>query len=309
MKDDNTKKYEERKNILIKRSEQASENLRLSRENNEAIDRIRFYEKQVEILQAQIEFLRPQNKEDVEYRMRQYRLFPKLIKQNVPDNLPLCFHGCPIYATNHIIEEGLIRSHEDRLESSTGYDVSVTTRKDIETTVQGYANLWNEFFELPAGCIFVILPKDESEIARSETSNYIGNVNFKEEPERLYSIITTPENIERISQWAKKAGIDLSKIHDYDSFIKEIQSLQNYDLSQSSIMDRIQLVICKLVGKIRRLISQKNIKQLHQGNAPEQILKESREVMRESITTGPVYAEQDYIKTDDGLAIEEDKDI
>ena len=50
----------------------------------------------------------------------------------------------------------------------------------------------------------------------------IGNVSFKENPERLYSIITTPENIERVTEWAEKANIDLSKIHDFDGFIQEI---------------------------------------------------------------------------------------
>ena len=64
-------------------------------------------------------------------------------------------------------EDGEISSSVDRVGSSTSYDVSdqvsVTTKNTIETTVQGYAGLTGNY-NLPAGCIFVILPQDENEI-------------------------------------------------------------------------------------------------------------------------------------------------
>ena len=173
-----------------------------------------------------MEFIRPSSKEDIEYRQKQYDEYDKKIKEIVPDDLHLCFHGCPIFAAKHIIEDGELSSSVDRLGRATSYDVedqvSVTTKNTIETTLRGYAGL-NGNFELPAGCIFAILPKNEEEIKSSESSMLIGNVPFKDNPERLYSIITTPENIEKVSEWAKNANIDLSKIHDYDSFIKEME--------------------------------------------------------------------------------------
>ena len=41
-------------------------------------------------------FLRPANEKDIAYRFRQIREFPRLVKQNVPENLHICFHGCLI---------------------------------------------------------------------------------------------------------------------------------------------------------------------------------------------------------------------
>lgn len=179
----------------------------------------------LEQINNQLEFLRPSSQEDMNYRLKQYSEFSKQVKSEVPDDLYLCFHGCPIYAAKHIIEDGEISSSVDRIGSETSYDVSdqvsVTTKNTIETTVQGYTGLTGNY-NLPAGCIFVILPKDESEIKSSETSMLIGNVSFKENPERLYAIITTPENIERVTEWVENANMDVSKIHDFEGFIQEI---------------------------------------------------------------------------------------
>ena len=179
----------------------------------------------LEQINNQLEFLRPSSQEDMNYRLKQYSEFSKQVKSVVPDDLYLCFHGCPIYAAKHIIEDGEISSSVDRIGSETSYDVSdqvsVTTKNTIETTVQGYTGLTGNY-NLPAGCIFVILPKDESEIKSSETSMLIGNVSFKENPERLYAIITTPENIERVTEWVENANMDVSKIHDFEGFIQEI---------------------------------------------------------------------------------------
>ena len=186
-----------------------------------------------------IEFLRPSSIEDMKYRDRQYNEFSNQIKENVPDDLHLCFHGCPINTAKHIIEDGEISSSVDRLGTETSYDesdqVSVTTKNTIETTVQGYSGLTGG--EYPAGCIFAIIPKDESEIASSESSMIIGNVDFKKEPDRLYSIITTPENIERVSEWAKQAGIDISKIHDYDEFVQMFSKNKKLDILEDAVKE------------------------------------------------------------------------
>lgn len=236
------KEFERKKEILVRNIESAMQRVQKAQEkydkikNDDTIDkkelRLEIAQKTIqsrkyalEQLTNQLEFLRPSSQEDIDYRLRQYEEFSKIIKKEVPDDLHLCFHGCPIYAARHIIEDGEISSSVDRIGSETSYDVSdqvsVTTKKTIETTVQGYTGLTGNY-NLPAGCIFAILPKDEREIQTSETSMLIGNVSFKENPERLYAIITTPENIEIVTEWAEKVNIDLSKIHDFEGFIQEI---------------------------------------------------------------------------------------
>ena len=57
------------------------------------------------LIESQLEFLRPSSQDDMEYRLKQYNEFSKQIKAVVPDDLHLCFHGCPIYAAKHIIED------------------------------------------------------------------------------------------------------------------------------------------------------------------------------------------------------------
>jgi len=234
--------FQKKRELLLRNRELAMQRLEKAKEKYEKIKsdstidrkelRLEIAQKTIntkknalEQIENQLEFLRPSSQEDMNYRLKQYNEFSEQVKSEVPDDLHLCFHGCPIYAAKQIIKDGEISSSVDRIGSETSYDVSdqvsVTTKNTIETTVQGYTGLTGNY-NLPAGCIFVILPKDESEIKSSETSMLIGNVSFKENPERLYSIITTPENIERVTEWAEKANIDLSKIHDFEGFIQEI---------------------------------------------------------------------------------------
>ncbi len=186
-----------------------------------------------------LSFLRPENENDKSYRLRQYREFSRLVDEHVPEDLHLCFHGCPIDAAMHILEDGEISSSVDRIGSETSYDVSdqvsVSTKDNVRITVEGYSGLLE--MEYPAGCIFAIIPKDEDEI-KSSRLLLIGNVNFRDNPERLHSIITTPENIERVTEWAKKSGVDPSKIHDYDEFIKIFEKEKNEDISQSTLDER-----------------------------------------------------------------------
>ena len=234
--------FQKKRELLLRNRELAMQRLEKAKEKYEKIKsdstidrkelRLEIAQKTIntkknalEQIENQLEFLRPSSQEDMNYRLKQYNEFSKQVKSEVPDDLHLCFHGCPIYVAKQIIKDGEISSSVDRIGSETSYDVSdqvsVTTKNTIETTVQGYTGLTGNY-NLPAGCIFVILPKDESEIKSSETSMLIGNVSFKENPERLYSIITTPENIEKVTEWAEKANIDLSKIHDFEGFIQEI---------------------------------------------------------------------------------------
>lgn len=248
------KRFQREKENLIKNRESAIQRIKKEQEKYDKIksdDNIDKKELRLEIAQKTIqvrqhalgeindklEFLRPANQEDIDYRLKKYSEFSKQVKAEVPDDLHLCFHGCPIYAARHIIEDGEISSSVDRIGSETSYDVSdqvsVTTKNTIETTVQGYTGLTGNY-NLPAGCIFAIVPKDENEIQTSETSMLIGNVSFKENPERLYAIITTPENIERVTEWAEKGNIDLSKVYDFEGFIQDIEK-QKTQFSEQEI--------------------------------------------------------------------------
>ncbi|MGE5472610.1 MAG: hypothetical protein ACM3UU_00105 [Ignavibacteriales bacterium] len=230
--------FEKQKSNLIRNKELAEERLAEAKEKynsieNSEIDRkeqrleiamkaIAMKKRALEQISDKLEFLRPENEEDMSYRSRQYKEFPKRIKETVPNDLPLRFHGCPIYTAERILQSGELSSSVDRIGIETSYDaegqVSVTTKDTIDTTVHGYSDLGGNQ-NLPAGCIFVLLPKDEKDEEIGQ-SMMMGNVSFKEEPERLFAIITSPENISRVKGWSKESGVDLTKVHDFDSFIK-----------------------------------------------------------------------------------------
>lgn len=232
--------FEKRKNNLIRYKATLEENLKKAIDKYNSIEssevdkkeaRLKIAQKTISTrknalaqIEDQLEFLRPSDEKDMQYRLRQCDEFSKKMKDLVPEDLPLRFHGCPIYTAKHIIESGEISSSVDRLGVKTSYDpegqISVTTKNTLDTTIHGYTHLSEKFF--PAGCVFVLLPKDELD-AKAGGSMLMGNVNFKQEPNRLYGIITTPENIEKVSQWAEVSGIDLNKIHDFDEFAKSFE--------------------------------------------------------------------------------------
>ncbi len=231
--------YNSKKELLNKRIEVAKSNLEQAIKNYESIKTsdIDRKEKRLEIashsiirysdllkkLEIQVNLLRPKNPEDMLYRNRQYDEFSKKIGENLPDNIPLRFHGTSLCNVKNILSDGELSSSVDRLGFETSYDVSnqvsVTTKKSIDVTIKGYADLLD--FDMPAGCIFVLLPKDEED-AKAGDSLLMRNVNFKNEPDRLYAIITTPENIEIVKEWCIASNIDQTKILDFDNFINKL---------------------------------------------------------------------------------------
>lgn len=256
---ENTEEYEKIKSNLLRKKSDLEDTLQRLAEKYETMEKsdVSQKEKRLEIerksiarkrnaliqIEEQLELLRPANQQDKEYRSRQYYEFPSKIEKVVPDNLPLRFHGCPITAAKHILESGELSSSVDRLGYETSYDVedqvSVTTKNTIDTTVRGYTHL-NGSQCLPAGCIFVLLPKDEED-AKAGESMLMGNVNFKSEPDRLYGIITTPENLERINTWAQEYGIDLTdKLYDFDGFTRSFEKEQSMDEEDRMIGSAIE---------------------------------------------------------------------
>ena len=170
--------------------------------------------------------LRMPDADDITYRLRQRDEFPKKIASNFSHDEMLCFHGTTIFGAKNIILSNSISSGANRFGRTTSYDppgkISATNIDTIETSVGLYMRL-NDNYCYPSGCLFVITAKNKEEYANLSSGWMIDNVDFKENPERLVAIITTPENIEKVSQWAKEGGIDTSKVMDFDSFIEKHQ--------------------------------------------------------------------------------------
>ena len=169
------------------------------------------------IAMAKLEFLRLGTDEDIAYRKRQYKNFIKNINKTVPDDLPLCFHGCPIYSARSILVNGKIFPTVNKINIDSG-QFGITTKKDAFLSLRRYIDILN--FNMPAGCIFVILARPQDKKVRLLLMD---SIDLKTEPDRLVAIITTPENITRVKKWASIGGIASTKVFDFDTFITTLQ--------------------------------------------------------------------------------------
>ncbi len=187
----------------------------------------------IDLYSNQLKILRPPTNEDMEYRLNVYQNFHREARLVLPPNCPLCFHGTKFGNIERILKTGGLSSSVDRLGYSTSYDVedqvSVTVADTLETTIQGYTGLVS--FEEPAGCVFIVLPKNQQEYNSSRSSMLIGNVDFIKEPERLVGILTTPENIDQIRTWCKEYGIkcDPKDICDFNEFLERAREESKED--------------------------------------------------------------------------------
>ena len=187
------------------------------------------------------QLLREPQREDIEYRIRQFEEFPSQIAKKIADDKMLCFHGTTIVGAKNIMRTGEISSGADRFGRSTSFDppgkISVTNKDTIDTSVRQYMRLIDDFC-YPAGCIFVISAKNKEEYQNLSSGWMIDNVSFKNEPERLVAVISTPENMGRLKQWENEGGIDTSKIMDFDSFIRNNEKTHTQTNVLNTVKDK-----------------------------------------------------------------------
>lgn len=165
--------------------------------------------------------------EDIEYRKNIMENYASDIEKYVPEDLHLCFHGCPIYTAKEIIEDKSISSSVDRIGTETSYDtsnqVSVTTKDTIITTLDGYSDIHTLNYTIPCGVVFVINPKDDSEI-QSSKGMIIANVDLNDK-NRLYAILSTPENIDKLKEWCNNSNLDINLVKTFDQFINQYKNI------------------------------------------------------------------------------------
>lgn len=212
----------------IKREEleRAIENYHHLKENNidrknpklgTSVNEVTKKRKALEEITNKMEYLRPTTKEDIDSRLKIYTEYPRQISDAIPNNSSIRFYGVSIYQAKEIIDSKELIPTKNRIENKGG--IPVTNKDMISLTLGDQIDLTN--FYLPTGCIFAIIPFDETESLTGYS--YIKNINFKEEPERLYGIITSEENIKRITLWAIANDIDTGKIYNFSSFLESFK--------------------------------------------------------------------------------------
>lgn len=188
----------------------------------------------------QVSFLRRPIQKDIDYRLKQREQYHQRLANVLSHDEMLCFHGTTLIAAKNILVSGEISSGADRFGKSTSFDppgkISVTNKDTAETSIGMYMRL-NDNYCYPAGCLFVVSAKDKEEYDNLSSGWMIKNVNFRENPDRLVAVITTPENLERVSGWARDGKVDEAKVMDFDKFINNYQQQKSretkYDIQQT----------------------------------------------------------------------------
>jgi hypothetical protein len=207
----------------------------------QALGSVRAAERGMAITKDRIDLARPRQSEDISYRDWARENLGPAIREAIPIGLPLRFHGAPIYAARDIIASGGISSSVDRLGIETSYDVadqiSVTTPDSLEVSLDSYTGLSQDKYFTPAGCLFAVLPATHEDVEAGKVSMLMGNVDFKEHPEQLVGIMTTPENIYRVKEWTNSAGIDPSLVVEFKEFPNALRAQSQELLARGDSLD------------------------------------------------------------------------
>ena len=195
-----------------------------SKEYNEAFIQTERWRYHIEENLA-LKFIRPNSQSDMEYRIYQYNEFTEKLQSSISKNLDLRFHGTPIYFAEQIIKTKTITSTADRY---NGYikstdrngEFSASSVQTLGDTINFFSDIQAYHRSLPCGCIFALFPKGPEDY---EFPNLMKTVDFSQNPEQLYGVFTTPENIDRLSTWMQKAGLDSSKVYTFESFLEQVQ--------------------------------------------------------------------------------------
>jgi len=207
-------------------------------ENRTKDDRLR-WEYALHEAERKLEFARPNTQEDIDYRRRVGQEFAAKL-QEVTGNLDLRFHGTPLHFAEEIIKSGQISSSADRWDgynqSTDGHGVfSVSDIDSLPRTVNWFLNVESHVQSQPCGCLFVLTPGNQTEEQRNQS--IMDSVDLWNNPERLHSIVTTPENVERVQQWCKDMHMDPTKVHTFDDFV-ELAREEALELKQQQIQSQ-----------------------------------------------------------------------
>lgn len=176
------------------------------------------------------EFIRPNSKDDIQYRERIIDDFSTKIKEILGDDDTIRFHGTPIYFTREILKSGAILSSSARFDGynkSTDLkdEISVSTADSIDRTLSFFTDLYSFQSCLPAGCLFVLKSSEvDAELAKYSAMK---SFDFKESPERLLGICTTQENIPRVKEWLKMYGYNENLVYSFEGFLSIASSLKS----------------------------------------------------------------------------------
>ncbi len=219
---------EKQKHLLNNLEEYKEELKKISADNNQRL--IDFYVRRINRqfdlinkIDYKLKYMRDNNKEDLDNRNKIIKEYSKLIKKIIPDNIPIVFYGINnIGIVKEIIKNGLLIKENDNKSLETQIEVTYknNVRSSLELADPG------SYSYMPYGVIFAFKPLESEldNVYKTSDSVLINSFNIKDEPNRLYSIITTKENIPKVKKWCLEYGIDSDKVNTHDEFLKKCKN-------------------------------------------------------------------------------------
>ena len=189
---------------------------------------------EIQTITEELPFIRPNDPNDIAYRDYWRGAFPDMLRQNVPEGLDLRFHGTTIAKTKAILASGGIFSSVDindgyRTSTDLSGQISTTCIETVQRSLEGWFTDMGAYIRsLPCGCLFVLNPRTQEDQNLKQYDS-MESVNFREHPEQLRGIITSPENISRVQEWLLEANLNPALVYDFEGFIKQM----NYEKTAS----------------------------------------------------------------------------
>ena len=173
-----------------------------------------------------LKYLRPAKLDDIAYRKEVLKNFPYWAVQHIPEEFRLLFHATSLANTERILSSGKITSGKDRWTIRTSGDgtgeISISTKDSLFISLAGHSDLVAQEYFLPAGCLFV-LQTDKQTYLSAQKNFHIPNVYLRKNPEQLYAVITTPENLSHVKWWMQQNYFSPDKVFDFNSFKNKIE--------------------------------------------------------------------------------------
>jgi hypothetical protein len=184
-------------------------------------------ESRIKELDVELDQLRPPTDEDIAYRRQVKSELPKAIEANTPDELPLRFHGTTLVRTEGILTTGELSSSVDRHGAATSFDsagaISVTSANAVRLSVREYLDLNKNEYCSPPGCLIAVLPASREDVT---DGLIMKSAHFKDNPQVLFGVAASRENLDQARQWAASAGIDPGKVHEYFDFANHLATVK-----------------------------------------------------------------------------------
>ena len=173
-----------------------------------------------------LKYLRPASSEDISYRREIVEDFPCWANEHISDDSRFVFHATGIANAERILNSGRIISGKDRWTIRTSGDnsgeISISTKDSLFISLAGHMDLVVQEYYLPAGCLFV-LQADKKTYQMAKDDAHIPNIQLRKNPDQLYAVVTTPENLKRVKWWMEKNNFPPQKVHDFKSFQEKIE--------------------------------------------------------------------------------------